>query len=95
MFELDYRFSDNWGSWSPYVGSGLGPVFAWSDGRSSTEVGLTIQGGIARQLSNKAGFMFLEFKVGLIDYPDVKFTVGWNFGKNKQKKAEPAAGSSP
>ena len=94
MFEVDYRFSDNWGSWSPYVGGGLGPVFTWSDGQNSTDVGLTIQGGISRQLSSQPGFMFFEFKVGLIDYPDVKFTVGWNFGTKKSKKTAPAASSA-
>jgi hypothetical protein len=80
-FEVDYRFYDNWGSWNPYVGGGVGPVFAWYDGgASNTDFGLTVQGGIARQLSSKPGFMFIEMKVGLADYPDVKFTVGWNFG---------------
>jgi hypothetical protein len=94
MFEVDYRFTDSWGTWSPYLGGGLGPVFAWSDGSSSTDVGLTIQAGIARQLSSQPGFMFFEFKVGLIDYPEVKFTIGWNFGQNKSKTAQPAADSS-
>ena len=94
MFEVDYRFTDNWGTWSPYLGGGLGPVFAWSDGRSRTEVGLTIQGGIARQLSSKPGFMFFEFKVGLIDYPDVKFTIGWNFGQKNTTTSKSKATSS-
>lgn len=80
--EVDYRFFDNWGSWNPYVGGGIGPVFAWYDGGSNTDLGIAIQGGIARQLSSKPGFMFIEFKVGLADYPDVKFTVGWNFGSS-------------
>jgi hypothetical protein len=81
-FEVDYRFYDNWGSWNPYAGAGIGPVFAWYDGGgSNTDLGLTIQGGLARQLSSKPGFMFFEIKVGLADYPDVKFTVGWDFGK--------------
>jgi hypothetical protein len=82
MFEVDYRFYDNWGSWNPYLGGSIGPVFAWHDDRSNTDFGLTIQGGLARQLSSKPGFMFFEMKVGLADYPDVKFTIGWNFGSS-------------
>ena len=80
MFEVDYRFYDTWGSWNPYVGGGIGPVFAWHDGGSNTDFGLTVQAGLARQLSSQPGFMFFEIKLGLADYPDVKFTVGWNFG---------------
>jgi len=81
MFEVDYRFRDTWGSWNPYVGGGLGPVFYWYDGGGdNTEFGLTVQGGIAKQLGSQPGFMFLEMKVGLADSPDVKFSIGWNFG---------------
>ena len=80
MFEVDYRFQDDWGSWNPYLGAGIGPVFAWRSGSSNTDIGITLQGGIARMLSSQAGTMFFEFKVGLADYPDVKFTVGWTFG---------------
>jgi hypothetical protein len=87
MFEVDYRFYDNWGSWNPYLGAGAGPVFSWYNDASNTDFGLTVQGGIARQLSSKPGFMFFEIKVGLADYPDVKFTVGWNFGSGGQPKS--------
>lgn len=85
-FEVDYRFYDTWGSWNPYLGAGIGPVFAWYDGGSNTDLGLTVQGGLARQLSSQPGFMFFEIKVGLADYPDVKFTVGWNFGRGGNTK---------
>jgi hypothetical protein len=79
-FELDYRFRDDWGSWNPYLGGGIGPVFVSRDGGGdNTELGLAIQGGIARQLSSQPGFLFIEFKLGLVDYPDAKFTIGWNF----------------
>ena len=88
MFELDYRFREDWGSWNPYVGAGIGPVFSWANGRSNTDLGLAIQGGIARQLTSKPGFMFFEFKLGISDYPDVRFTVGWNFGKGAAPKKE-------
>lgn len=79
-FDVNYRFREDWGSWNPYLGGGIGPQFISSDfGRDNTEVGVAIQGGIARQLTSQPGFMFLEFKLGLVDYPDAKFTVGWNF----------------
>jgi opacity protein-like surface antigen len=81
MFEVDYRFLEDWGSWNPYLGSGIGPVFVSHDrGGDDTELGVTVQGGIARHLSRASGFFFLEFKLGLVDYPDAKFTVGWSFG---------------
>lgn len=89
FFEVDYRFRDAWGSWNPYVGGGIGPVFAFYDGGDDTDFGITVQGGLARQLSSKAGFMFFELKAGLADYPDVKFTIGWNFGSGGGGGSEP------
>ena len=81
-FELDYRFRDDWGSWNPYIGGGIGPRFVSRDfGRDDTEVGLAIQGGITRRLTSQPGFFFLELKLGLVDYPDAKFTAGWSFGR--------------
>ncbi|MCC6963170.1 MAG: hypothetical protein IT585_07955 [candidate division Zixibacteria bacterium] len=81
MFELDYRFREDWGSWNPYLGGSIGPVFVSADrGRDDTELGLTLQGGIARRMTSNSGFMFLEFKLGLADYPDFRFTLGWCFG---------------
>jgi hypothetical protein len=81
MFELDYRFLEDWGSWNPYLGGGIGPVFYHYDrGGDDTQLGISLQGGIARHLSRASGFFFLEFKLGLVDYPDAKFTVGWSFG---------------
>ena len=26
-FELDYRFRNDWGVWTPYLGAGIGPIF--------------------------------------------------------------------
>lgn len=81
MFDIAYRFREDWGSWNPYIGGGVGPVFVSSDrGRSDSELGLTVQGGIQKRLTSQSGFMFLEFKVGLADYTDFKFTLGWCFG---------------
>jgi len=45
---------------------------------SNTEVGLNLLGGIDRGLSDGSRF-FIETKLGLVDAPDVKFTVGWTF----------------
>ncbi len=81
MMDVNYRFRNDWGSWNPYLGGGIGPVFYNFDhGRSDSELGLTMQGGLARRLISRAGYMFLEFKVGVVKTPDVKMTVGWMFG---------------
>lgn len=81
MFDIAYRFRDNWGSWNPYIGAGIGPVFVSADhGGSNSELGMSVQGGIQKRLLSQSGFMFLEFKAGLMDYPDIKFTLGWCFG---------------
>jgi len=88
MFEVDYRFREDWGSWNPYFGGGIGPVFVSHDrGGSNTELGVTLQGGIARQMSRASGFFFMEFKLGLVDYPDAKFTLGWSFGSGGHRPA--------
>lgn len=84
MFEVDYRFQENWGSWRPYVGGGIGPVFLWVNDFSSTEFGLTIQGGITRRLKGRPGLFFIELKLGLSDAPDMKFSVGWLFAKKSK-----------
>lgn len=81
MMEFNYRFLKDWGSWNPYLGGGIGPIFYNSDfGRDNTELGVTLQGGIARNLVSTAGYMFLEFKIGVVEPPDFKITVGWMFG---------------
>ena len=87
MFELDFRFLEDWGSWNPYVGGAIGPVFVSHErGGENTELGITIQGGIARQMTRASGFFFLEFKLGLVDYPDAKFTLGWSFGSGGSRR---------
>jgi hypothetical protein len=81
MMDLNYRFRSEWGSWNPYLGGGIGPIFYNSDfGRDNTELGVTVQGGLARSMVSESGFMFMEFKVGLVEPPDVKLSVGWMFG---------------
>ena len=81
MMDFNYRFLKDWGSWNPYLGGGIGPVFySAKHGGSDTELGLTAQGGIARRMVSHAGYMFLEFKIGMVESPDFKLTVGWMFG---------------
>jgi hypothetical protein len=82
-FELDYRFPSRWGSWTPYAGGGVGPVITSGDRRrDDTEMALYAQGGLMnwRSASSGASF-FMEFKLGLIESPAFKFTVGWMFGR--------------
>jgi hypothetical protein len=82
-FELDYRFRTDWGAWSPYLGGGAGPIFYSANlGGSDTQFGLYIQGGIMKGFSGRnSGYFFIEAKLGMVDAPDAKFTVGWTFGK--------------
>lgn len=82
--DLAYRFRARWDAWGPYLGGGLAFQF-WDDDRgrdrfgdSDTEVGLNLLGGIERDLSRRNRF-FVELKLGLLDTPDFKATVGWIF----------------
>jgi hypothetical protein len=82
-FEVDYRFHEDWGVWTPYLGGGLGPVFYSHDkGGSSSNLGAYIQGGIGKgSAGSQSGHFFIEGKLGLSDAPDFKTTVGWTFGR--------------
>jgi len=82
-FELDYRFHSDWGVWTPYLGGGIGPVFySAKHGGSESELGLYMQAGIGKGRSgSQSGHFFIEGKLGLVDAPDFKATVGWTFGK--------------
>jgi hypothetical protein len=82
-FELDYRFRSDWGVWTPYLGGGVGPVFySFKNGGSSSKLGLYAQFGVGKGSSgSKSGHFFIEGKLGLVDAPDFKATVGWIFGK--------------
>ncbi|MDZ4724177.1 MAG: hypothetical protein SGI97_09780 [candidate division Zixibacteria bacterium] len=81
-FELDYRFRDNWGVWTPYLGGGIGPIFySHKNGASASEVALYLQFGIGKgSVAAETGHFFIEGKLGLVDAPDFKATVGWTFG---------------
>lgn len=83
-FEAAYRFRENWDTWSPYAGGGLGlNWYSWDNdfpGRddSDMDVGLNLLGGIEKGTRSGNRF-FLELKLGLADSPDMKVTVGWTF----------------
>ena len=85
-FEASYRFVENWESWSPYAGGGVGlNWYSWDadhdfPGHDDTEMeaGLNILGGIEKGIGNGDSF-FLELKLGLADSPDMKVTAGWTF----------------
>lgn len=82
-FELDYRFHEDWGKWTPYLGGGLGPIFySWKHGNNSSDFGAYMQFGIGKgSAGSQSGHFFIEGKLGLGDAPDFKATVGWTFGK--------------
>lgn len=80
-FEASYRFRENWDVWTPYLGGGIGLNYVSVDGpgdNSNTDVGVNVLGGIERGLSNGDRF-FTELKLGVVDSPDAKVTVGWTF----------------
>ena len=83
-FDMQYVFRQSWDVWAPYLGGGLGvnhferndPDFP-DQGR--TESAVNLMGGIEKYISARDR-MFLEAKVGLIEAPDFKLTMGWTFG---------------
>jgi hypothetical protein len=75
--EAAYRFLSPWGNWSPYLGGGLGVNVVSAHG-NHTDLGVSAMGGIEKILAGGDRF-FLEGKLGLVDSPDWKFTVGWTF----------------
>jgi hypothetical protein len=83
--EGNYRFGTEREAWNPYVGGGLGINFVDPDndalaGDSRTESGVLILAGLERGFASGGAF-FIESKVGLANAPDLKFTVGWTFGR--------------
>lgn len=76
-FDMLYIFNTDMGSWSPYLGGG--PALNIVDrGNSDLDAGLNAVGGIERGLSSGGRFL-TELRFGLIDAPDLKWTVGWTF----------------
>lgn len=81
-FEVDYRFRPDWGAWTPYLGGGAGPVFYSPEfGDSFSKLGMYLQFGVGKgSAGSKSGHFFIEGKLGLVDAPDFKATIGWTFG---------------
>ena len=89
--ETVYRFTETVGEMGLYGGLGLGVNFIDIDvegvrphGEASgfddddTEIGFNVIVGLEKTVQGRDSF-FGEFKVGLGDSPDFKFTLGWTF----------------
>lgn len=82
--DMQYAFRQPSDQWAPYVGGGLGvnhfdPNDDRFPGRSRTESAVNLMGGIEKYISARDR-MFFEAKVGMIEAPDFKLTMGWTFG---------------
>ena len=81
-FDLLYLFNSRMDAWRPYLGGGAGLNIVDPDNdrrnNSDLEAGLNLVGGIERGLSSGGRFL-TELRLGLIDTPDLKWTVGWTF----------------
>jgi len=76
-FDFKYVFAIQ-SSWRPYLGGGPALHFVNVDNAGDdTEVGLGIVGGM--QTATRSGAFFTELRLGMVDSPDFKFTVGWLF----------------
>ena len=83
-FDMQYVFRRSWDVWAPYLGGGLGVNHFESnnDGfpdRGRTESAVNLMGGIEKYISARDR-LFFEAKVGVIEAPDFKLTMGWTFG---------------
>lgn len=73
-----YTFGRGPTTWRPYLGGGPGIFFWDADGYDSqTDVGVNLVGGMRTR--TRSGAFFGEMRLGLMDSPDIKFTVGWMF----------------
>lgn len=81
-FDMLYLFNSRMDAWRPYAGGGAGANIVNRDNNrgndSDLEAGLNLVGGIERSLSSGGRFL-TELRLGLIDTPDLKWTVGWTF----------------
>ncbi len=76
--DFKYVFRTRAGSWRPYAGGGPALHFLNRDNTDdSMEVGMGVFGGM--QTPTSSGAFFGEVRLGLVDSPDIKFTVGWMF----------------
>jgi hypothetical protein len=77
-------FVDIEGTYKPFVGGGLGLIYYNAEGDygggddSDTEIGVNLYGGVERAFgSYNRGYA--EFRIGIDDLPDFKFTFGYGF----------------
>jgi hypothetical protein len=76
-FDFKYVFPVR-SSWRPYIGGGPALHFVNIDNSNDdTQAGLAFIGGM--QTATRSGAFFTELRLGLVDSPDFKFTVGWLF----------------
>jgi hypothetical protein len=76
--DFKYVFPVRSASWRPYAGAG--PALHLLDRDAvddDLEVGLGVFAGM--QTPTRSGAFFGEMRLGLVDSPDFKFTVGWMF----------------
>ena len=73
-FEFVYWFPLKRQPWSIYTGGGPALNVYDGDGDTDTEPGFNLLVGIAHRRG-----LFAEFKLGLIDSPEIKFGIGYSF----------------
>jgi hypothetical protein len=80
-FDAAYLFASVGNGWAPYVGGGPAINVVDHSNRandSNFDSGLNLLGGVEHRLSGGTRF-FTELKLGLLDSPDMRWTVGWTF----------------
>lgn len=80
-FDMLYLFNSRWDTWAPFLGGGPAANLVDHDRNNSDadlEAGLNLVGGVERRLAS-GGRFHSELRFGLIDTPDLKWTVGWTF----------------
>ena len=80
--DLKYVFTQVRSSWHPYAGGGptvtlLKSSLTNSKSGSTTDVSAGVFGGL--QTRTRSGYFFTEMRLGMMDGPGMKFTVGWQF----------------
>jgi hypothetical protein len=76
-FDFKYAFRTRT-AWRPYMGGGPALHFVRFDSNTEdTAVGFAFFGGM--QSGTRSGAFFTEMRLGMVDSPDFKFTVGWLF----------------
>lgn len=83
--DVHYHFLVQGSAWRPYLGGGIGVAFysfdtppGFQGDDSQTEVGLNVVVGAIVPTQSGSRF-FTELRLGIVDLPQVKVLVGWNF----------------